>query len=63
MAQDLATAVSNMCVECGCESVGSEAGIVNIPGGILDVSRDGEAGLTLNMTATASQRESFISGE
>jgi len=52
-----------MCVECGCESVGSEAGIVNIPGGILDVSRDGEAGLTLNMTATASQRESFISGE
>jgi len=52
-----------MCVECGCESVGSESGIANIPGGILDVSRDGEAGLTLNMTATPSQRESFISGE
>ena len=52
-----------MCFECGCESVGSEAGIANIPGGILDVSRDGEAGLTLNMTATPSQRESFISGE
>lgn len=52
-----------MCYECGCESVGSETGIAKIPGGILDVTRDGEAGLTLNMTATASQRESFISGE
>ncbi len=35
-------------------------GIANIPGGILDVSRDGEAGLTLNMTATPEQRENFI---
>jgi hypothetical protein len=52
-----------MCVECGCESLGSSTGISNIPGGILDVSRDGEAGLTLNMTATPEQRESFISGE
>ncbi len=60
MAQDLETKVSNMCVECGCESVGSSTGIANIPGGILDVSRDGEAGLTLNMTATSAQRESFI---
>jgi hypothetical protein len=60
MAQDSETTVSNMCVECGCESLGSETGIANIPGGILDVSRDGEAGLTLNMTATPEQRENFI---
>ncbi len=60
MAQDSATAVSNMCVECGCESFGSETGITNIPGGIANVARDGEAGLTLNMTATPEQRERFI---
>ena len=47
-----------MCVECGCESVGSETGIVSAP--MLDVTRDGEAGLTLNMTATPEQRERFI---
>jgi hypothetical protein len=47
-----------MCFECGCESVGSETGIVSAP--MLDVSRDGEAGLTLNMTATPAQRTSFI---
>ncbi len=52
-----------MCIECGCESIGSETGIANIPGGILDVTRDGEAGLTLNMSATSEQRERFISGE
>ena len=49
-----------MCIECGCESVGSSTGIANIPGGILDVSRDGESGLTLNMSATPEQRENFI---
>ncbi len=49
-----------MCVECGCENVGSQTGMTNIPGGILNVSRDGEAGLTLNMTATPEQRERFI---
>ena len=49
-----------MCYECGCESVGSSTGVTSIPGGILDVSTDGEAGLTLNMTATPQQRESFI---
>lgn len=49
-----------MCVECGCQSVGSETGIASVPGGMLDVSRDGESGLTLNMTATRQQRESFI---
>ena len=47
-----------MCIECGCESVGSETGIVSAP--MLDVTRDGEAGLTLNMTATPEQRERFI---
>jgi len=49
-----------MCVECGCEAFGSESGMSNIPGGILNVSTDGEAGLTLNMTATPEQRERFI---
>ncbi len=49
-----------MCVECGCEAVGSQTGIAKIPGGILDTSRDGESGLTLNMTATPEQRERFI---
>jgi hypothetical protein len=49
-----------MCIECGCESLGSESGIVNIPGGILNVSRDGDAGLTLNMTSTPEQTRQFI---
>ena len=49
-----------MCVECGCENVGSQTGMSKIPGGMLDVTRDGEAGLTLNMTATPEQRENFI---
>jgi hypothetical protein len=62
MAQDLATAVSNMCVECGCgmDTVGSGMGDTKIPGGMLDTSRDGEAGLTLNMTATQQERLRFI---
>lgn len=47
-----------MCYECGCESVGSETGIVSAP--MLDVSRDGEAGLTLNMTSTPEQTRRFI---
>jgi hypothetical protein len=47
-----------MCFECGCESVGSTTGIVPVT--ITEVSRDGEAGLTLNMTATPEQRTSFI---
>lgn len=47
-----------MCIECGCESVGSETGIISAP--MLDVTRDGEAGLTLNMTATPEQRKRFI---
>jgi hypothetical protein len=49
-----------MCYECGCEAVGSSTGITNIPGGILDVSTDGEAGLTLNMTSTPEQTREFI---
>ena len=49
-----------MCVECGCEAFGSQSGISTIPGGMLNVSTDGEAGLTLNMTATPEQRERFI---
>ena len=53
-------ALSNMCIECGCENVGSQTGMSKIPGGMLDVTRDGEAGLTLNMTATPEQRERFI---
>ncbi len=47
-----------MCVECGCESVGSETGIRTVS--INDASKDGNAGLTLNMTATPDQRERFI---
>ena len=49
-----------MCVECGCKNIGSESGITQIPGGMLDVTRDGEAGLTLNMTATQQERTRFI---
>ena len=47
-----------MCFECGCESVGSETGIVSAP--MLDVTRDGEAGLTLSMTSTPEQTRQFI---
>ena len=51
-----------MCIECGCgfDTVGSGMGEKTIPGGMLDVSRDGESGITLNMTATPEQRERFI---
>jgi len=49
-----------MCIECGCEYLGSSTGIKDIPGGIQDVTRDDEAGLTLNMTATQKQRTQFI---
>ena len=47
-----------MCFECGCESVGSTTGI--IPVTVTDVSKDGEAGLTLNMTSTPEQTRQFI---
>lgn len=49
-----------MCIECGCENVGSQTGMANIPGGVRDVTRDGEAGLTLDMTATNQERLRFI---
>ena len=49
-----------MCIECGCENVGSQTGMTSIPGGLQDVTRDGEAGLTLNMTATQQERLRFI---
>lgn len=51
-----------MCDACGCgmNTVGSGTGEAKIPGGMLDTSRDGESGLTLNMTATPEQRERFI---
>jgi len=47
-----------MCVECGCESVGSSTGIKSAP--IINVTSQGNAGLTLDMTASRQQRESFI---
>ena len=52
----------SMCIECGCgmDSLGRGMGDVKVPGGILNVSTDGEAGLTLNMTATQEQRTRFI---
>jgi hypothetical protein len=47
-----------MCHECGCESVGSETGI--IPVTIQDVSVDGESGLTLKMNSKSEQKKQFI---
>lgn len=47
-----------MCIECGCQSVGSETGIV--PVSIQDVTSQGNSGVTLSMTATPEQRERFI---
>lgn len=47
-----------MCIECGCEALGSETGIASVS--IIDASTDGASGLTLDMTATPSQREAFI---
>jgi len=47
-----------MCVECGCESLGSETGIASV--NITDVSRDGEAGLNFSMTSTPEQTRQFI---
>jgi hypothetical protein len=47
-----------MCVECGCEAFGSQTGIASVA--INDVSRDGESGLTLDMTSTPEQTRQFI---
>ena len=52
-----------MCIECGCgiDSVGSAAGMTSV--NITDSTSQGAAGLTLDMTATSAQRESFIEEE
>ena len=47
-----------MCYECGCETLGSTMG--GTQANIVDVSRDGESGLTLNMTSTPEQTRQFI---
>ena len=47
-----------MCIECGGEALGSETSIVAVS--ITDVSRDGESGLTLDMTSTPEQTRQFI---
>ncbi len=49
-----------MCDVCGCgvNTVGTTIG--ETPVKVNDVSRDGNSGLTLDMTATSQQRERFI---
>jgi len=47
-----------MCIECGCESVGSETGLKPVT--ITDASKDGESGLTFKMTSTPEQTRQFI---
>jgi hypothetical protein len=47
-----------MCIECGCNSVGSETGVV--PVSIEDKTSQGNAGMTFSMTSTRSQTERFI---
>ena len=49
-----------MCWECGCESVGSTTGIKEVTR--QDVTTQGDAGMTLDMTATPEQRAAFIAG-
>ena len=46
-----------MCTECGCNIFGMA---YMEPVTIVDASTDGASGLTLDMTATQSQREEFI---
>lgn len=47
-----------MCVECGCQSVGSETGIASVS--LIDMTTQGSAGLTLDMSATRSQMQEFV---
>jgi len=47
-----------MCIECGCEMVRSQTGIV--PVSLIDMTSQGNAGLTLDMSATREEREDFI---
>jgi len=46
-----------MCTECGCNIFG----VADLaPATIVDASRDGESGLTLDMTSTPEQTRQFI---
>lgn len=47
-----------MCVECGCNMVGSETGIKSVS--MTDMTSQGNAGLTLDMSATRGQMQEFI---
>ena len=47
-----------MCIECGCESVGSQTGIV--PVSMIDMTNQGSSGLTLDMSATRGQMQDFV---
>jgi len=47
-----------MCIECGCESVGSETGIASVS--IQDVTSQGTSGVTFSMVSTPEQTERFI---
>ena len=47
-----------MCIECGCQSVGSETGIASVS--IIDMTSQGSSGLTLDMSATRGQMQDFI---
>jgi hypothetical protein len=47
-----------MCVECGCQSVGSETGIASVS--IIDMTTQGSSGLTLDMSATRGQMQEFV---
>ncbi|MEY3907546.1 MAG: hypothetical protein RLZ52_613 [Pseudomonadota bacterium] len=58
MVLESATAVSNMCVECGCNNVGSPVGVT--PVSLIDMTSQGNAGLTLDMSATRGQMQEFI---
>ncbi len=46
-----------MCTECGCNIFGMA---YMEPVEVVDVSRDGEAGLTLDMSSTPEQTRQFI---
>ncbi|NDF30073.1 MAG: hypothetical protein EB150_07740 [Nitrososphaeria archaeon] len=47
-----------MCVECGCNNVGSPVGVT--PVSLIDMTSQGNAGLTLDMSATRGQMQEFI---
>lgn len=46
-----------MCAECGCNIFGMA---YMEPVAVVDASRDGESGLTLDMTSTPEQTREFI---